>query len=164
MSSEDGIWAFSKAFDPALKPPEAFTTFNVRINELNDVGERALNRLNMDWSRSVEDGAESKVGRTSSSTGCLASLIFPESVPERFDTLSYFNELGFLHDGMIIFARILFLNNDAEDLTDPKTFDGATQEENDLSNALSMHDHHSDSSPRGLRMRKSLCPEQSSTL
>ncbi len=79
---------------------KAFTTLPVRQNNRNDIADAGSLAFITDWALVMQDGREKTHHGAISKTGNLTSFLWPECMPERLGLLSYFNEIGHMHDGM----------------------------------------------------------------
>ena len=93
-------WNHSHLIDPELvKESGSFTTLTVRINDRDDVANDASDRILRDWAKHMRDGQEQKSLNSHSVRGNLCSFTFIDSPPARLDVVTYWTDIGLLHDG-----------------------------------------------------------------
>lgn len=98
---EEEMWQYSRELDPEeVKKTGCFTTLPVRINNRDDLANEASLRVLRDWAEHT-GVTELNMTRVSlSAVGSFCSLVYPETLPERLDSISYLTDLFFLIDGM----------------------------------------------------------------
>ena len=93
-------WNHSHLIDPKLvKESGSFTTLAVRINDREDVANDASDRILRDWAKHMRDGQEQRSLNSHSARGNLCSFTFIDSPPDRLDVVTYWTDMGLLHDG-----------------------------------------------------------------
>jgi hypothetical protein len=86
----------------ALKHVGCFTTFQAWINMRDDLANAGMIRADKDWAMAKnQPWSNTSVGCTYSSVGSVTGLAYFDCLPDRIEALSYLNELGFLHNGIL---------------------------------------------------------------
>jgi hypothetical protein len=94
----------------AMKDAGCFTTFEARLNIADDRANTGSMRATDDFARAFNFTRGSLSPNLVSPVGNMVSLAYPELLPERIQLVTYTSELGFLHDGDIIFPLRLLVS------------------------------------------------------
>ncbi|KAK0113545.1 hypothetical protein ONS95_013796 [Cadophora gregata] len=118
------IWKYSIAVDEIIaRRTGCFTTLPIRIHCRDDIANQATLKSVKDWGQSMKDGWDKKSGSALCSVGNWCSFIFPESLPERLDVITYLTNLGNIHD----------------DACEEMSSEKAVEAHSELSQALDIH-------------------------
>jgi len=98
---EEEMWLCSRELgSEEVKKTGCFTTLPVRINNRDEIANDATLRLVKDWA-AYTGVTELNMTRVSlSPVGNFSCLVYPETLPERLDSVAYMSDLFFLIDGM----------------------------------------------------------------
>jgi hypothetical protein len=97
----------------AMREAGCFTTFQARLNIGDEFANAGSKRAVNDYSRAFDLQRHNYAPCTVSPGGNMASLAYPEVLPERMELTAYTTELGFVHDGKREYLEEVFaLSND----------------------------------------------------
>jgi hypothetical protein len=96
------IWKYSVPVDRDVTRETGlcFTTLPIRIHSCDDIANEATLKSIKDWGEAIGDGWDKKSGSALCSVGNWCSFIFPESLPDRLQVITYLANLGNIHDGI----------------------------------------------------------------
>ncbi|KAG4430926.1 hypothetical protein IFR05_013584 [Cadophora sp. M221] len=93
------VWKYSVPVnEDVARRTGCFTTLPIRIHSRDDIANQATIKSVTDWGENVGDGWDKKSGSALCSVGNWCSFIFPESLPERLEVITYLANLGNIHD------------------------------------------------------------------
>ncbi|RDW62483.1 geranylgeranyl pyrophosphate synthase [Coleophoma crateriformis] len=119
---QEEMWQYSRELDPEeVKKTGCFTTLPVRINNRDEIANGASLRVLKDWALHTKTTELNMTRVSFSPVGSFCSLVYPETLPERLDSISYLTDLFFLIDDA------------TEEMTDHKA---AQEEWRDFSGAM----------------------------
>ena len=71
-----------------------------RIHQQNDIAAATAKRVNVEWATVTKEAVESTDVIAGSPIGYASSLLFPECLPQRLETITSLIQLGGHYDGI----------------------------------------------------------------